>query len=110
MKTENNAQSGKHTRIVKLPRRLDDRSKKQIAVALRTFPHISKVNVIAISGDSERLLFAQQIRDFLDVTGWITDPEISTIHHAKLPNGTVIQLNDTDKEVAEIIVGSNNQH
>lgn len=89
----------------RLPRRLDDRLRAILMQQLSSLPKVERVNVCAVS-DSESLLFAQQIKDYLDQNGWITEPEISIIP-STANHGTTVRLMSGESTIAELIVGTN---
>jgi hypothetical protein len=89
----------------RLPRRLDDRLRAILMQQLSSLPKVERVSVCAVS-DSESLLFAQQIKDYLTEKGWTTEPEIRVIP-STASHGTTVRLMSGESTMAELIVGSN---
>lgn len=88
------------------PRDLDERTKLRMEEMLCGFPQPKLIRVIAVFGDAEHIYFAQQILDYLEVSGWPTEPTFQIVAQSIPHTGVFIRMRLNDNSVIEIVVGS----
>jgi hypothetical protein len=88
------------------PRELDERTRLRIQEVLCSFQP-KRVRVIAVFGASENVLFAKQIRNYLERSGWNTEPVVEIAAQAVGHNGVFFRMGLHESTVLEIVVGAN---
>lgn len=90
------------------PRDLDGRTRLCIQEMLCAFPQPKRIRVVAVFGELENLLYAQQILDYLEESGWQTEPVVEIAAKSVPHIGVYVCMGLNDTTIIEVVVGSNN--
>lgn len=89
------------------PRDLDGLTRLCIQEMLCAFPQPKQIRVVAVFGERENVVYAQQILDYLEESGWNTGAVVEIVAQSVLHIGVYIRMGLHDTSVIEVVVGSN---